>query len=170
VKQQRQDSGFVKGGESPVTDQDNCYCATLADLAVVPMGGDGLDERVFASLEKLCDHGGGQWWLYLSECSVCSQHWMVAQDERIYDNFYLKRLKGPEAEDIRQRRTWPTEFATYEKVLRLGRTLNSPCIFLDPLDSALVWTKDDLRRERPDISIKEIAYLLGIPVATAAKL
>ena len=28
-----------------------CYCAYLPDLAAVPMGGDGLDERVFATVE-----------------------------------------------------------------------------------------------------------------------
>lgn len=50
---------------------EDCCCHSLADLAVVPMGGDGLDERVFATLEKICDHGGDLWWLYLSKCSAC---------------------------------------------------------------------------------------------------
>ena len=29
------------------------------------MGGDGLDERVFATVEIVVDHGGDAWWLSL---------------------------------------------------------------------------------------------------------
>jgi hypothetical protein len=100
----------------------DCCCQSLPDLAVVPMGGDGLDERVFASLDQLKNHGGEQWWLYVSGCQVCSQSWMIAQDERIYDNFYLRRLTPSECQEIVEQDHWPEEFLTYEQVLRLGRT------------------------------------------------
>jgi hypothetical protein len=79
---------------------EDCCCRSLADLSVVPMGGDGLDERVFATLERTRDHGGALWWLYLSKCSACGQGWLVAQDERIYDNYYLKRLSSVETLDV----------------------------------------------------------------------
>lgn len=110
---------------------ERCCCPSLADLAVVPMGGDGLDERVFATLENIRDHGGELWWLYLSKCSACGQDWLVAQDERIYDNFYLKRLSPTEARTIADDNRWPDAFITYERVLRLGRTLSQPWTFLD---------------------------------------
>jgi hypothetical protein len=145
----------------------DCCCKALDDLAVVPMGGDGLDERVFASLEEIKNHGGDQWWLYASVCQVCEQYWMVAQDERIYDNFYLRRLLPAIAQEIVDQQRWPDEFITYERVLRLGRTMSRPWTFADPHSPALVWTAEDLRRERPSISIEEIAYLLAIPVSQA---
>lgn len=134
------------------------------------MGGDGLDERVFATLEQTHDHGGDLWWLYLSKCSVCGQDWLVAQDERIYDNFYLKRLDPADALDIAEGNRSPDDFMTYERVLRLGRTLSQPWTFFDPRSPALVAAAEDLVKERPDISVEEIAYLLAIEPKAAARL
>lgn len=147
-----------------------CCCGPLPDLAVVPMGADGLDERVFATLEITRNYGGGLWWLYLSRCDVCGQDWLVAQDDRIYDNYYLKRLSPSGALDIVEGNHWPDDFITYERVLRLGRTLGETWTFFDPRSPALVWTAEDLIKERPDISVEEIAYLLGIDPAAAARL
>jgi hypothetical protein len=134
------------------------------------MGGEGLDERVFASLDQVQAHGGDQWWLYISICTKCGQNWMIAQDDRIYDNFYLRRLDPATVNAIQGRRQWPAEFMTYERVLSFGRTMSKPWTFLDPRSPALVWTAEDLRRERPDISVEEIAYLLGIPGRDAERL
>jgi hypothetical protein len=134
------------------------------------MGGDGLDERVFSTLERTRDHGGDQWWLYMSKCSACAQDWLVAQDERIYDNSYLKRISPTDARVAAEDNRWPDDFITYERVLRLGRTLSQPWTFLDPRSSALVWTAEDLLKERPDITVDEIAYLLAIKPKAAARL
>jgi hypothetical protein len=134
------------------------------------MGGDGLDEQVFETLERIRDHGGDLWWLYLSKCSACGQDWLVAQDERIYDNFYLKRINPLEAGGIAEDNRWPDDFITYERVLRLGRTLSQPWSFLDPRSPALVWTAEDLLKERPDITVEEIAYLLAIELKAASRL
>lgn len=134
------------------------------------MGGDGLDERVFATLETTCKYGADLWWLYLSKCNACAQDWMVAQDERIYDNYYLKRLGPSEARETRENGRWPDDFITYERVLKLGRTLSRPWTFLDPRSPALIWTAEDLMRERSDITVEEIAYLLAIEPEAAARL
>jgi hypothetical protein len=134
------------------------------------MGGDGLDERVFATLENTRDHGGELWWLYLSKCSACGQDWLVAQDERIYDNFYLKRVSPTEAQAIVEDSRWPDDFITYERVLRLGRTLSEPWTFVDPRSPALISTAEDLLKERPNITVDEIAYLLAIEPKAAARL
>jgi len=149
---------------------ENCHCGSLPDLAVVPMGGDGLDERVFASLNRLHEHGGDQWWLYVSLCNQCQQNWMIAQDERIYDNYYLRRVDPATVEVIREQGHWPADFLTYERVLLLGRTMSKPWTFLDPRSPALMRTTEDLRRERPEISVEEVAYLLAIPVPDARRL
>jgi len=147
-----------------------CLCAFMPDLAVVPMGGDGLDEQVFASLEIVRDHGGALWWLYLSRCSACGQDWMVAQEERIYDDYYLRRLDREAAERIVAAGEWPDAFITYERVLKIGRSLSRLFTYLDPLSPALIDTARDLREARPDISILEISHLLGIPPGCAAQL
>ncbi|MDI1297500.1 MAG: hypothetical protein PSY12_16760 [bacterium] len=153
-----------------VSPDASCCCNSLPDLAVVPMGSDGLDERVFASLEQIIERGGEQWWLYVSHCLKCLQVWMIAQDDRIYDNYYLRRLLPSEGQAIIEKGQWPDEFMTYEQVLRLGITMSKPWTYLDPRSPALVSTAEDLRRERPDISLDEIAYLLAIPVPDAARL
>ncbi|MGI8611042.1 MAG: hypothetical protein ACR2KH_02020 [Sphingomicrobium sp.] len=129
-----------------------------------------MDERVFATVERTRDHGGDLWWLYLSKCSACGQDWLVAQDERIYDNYYLKRLSPADVRDVAEGNRWPNDFMTYERVLRHGRTLSQPWTFIDPRSSALVCTAEDLVKERPDITVEEIAYLLAIEPDAAAKL
>jgi len=149
---------------------EDCCCRSLPDLAVVPMGGNGQDERVFATLNNIRDHSPKLWWLYLSRCSACEQEWLVAQDDRIYDNYYLMRLDRAQAQDIAKDARWPNDFMSYERVLRLGRTLSEPWTFFDPQSPALVATAEDLRKERPSIAIEEIAYLLGIEPKAAAQL
>lgn len=147
----------------------SCYCADLADLAAVPMGGDGRDERVFATLENVCDHSGDLWWLYLSKCSACGQAWMIAQEERIFDDYFLRRLTDDEVAGIKQSH-WPDDFRSYERVLNTGHLFATPCIFLDSMSSSLIWSAHDLRDARPDISVDEIARLLGVTVDNAKRL
>jgi hypothetical protein len=123
---------------------------------------DNLDERVLSTLSEVKKHGGDQWWLYASRCSKCGEYWMIAQDERIHDNYYLKRLSPEAAEAVVVRDLWPSDFLTYEQDLLLGIRSGKTCSFFDPRDPALVATANDLMRERPDISAVEIAHLLGI--------
>ncbi|MFM6830647.1 MAG: hypothetical protein ACKOVA_10005 [Novosphingobium sp.] len=150
--------------------QGDCCCGALADFAVVPMGGKGLDELVFSSFKETIKHDGDKWWLYVSTCLACRQEWMVAQDERIYDNFYLRRIGRDQLREILDFNWWPEEFLTYERVLALGKMTRRYWSFLDARSPALVTTAEDLRRERPEISIEEIANLLSIPAAQAGNL
>ncbi|WP_308514370.1 hypothetical protein [Sphingomonas flavescens] len=148
-----------------------CCCRSLPDLAAVPMGGDGLDERVFGTVKNVIDHGGDAWWLHLSQCRTCGQHWMIAQEERIFDEHFLRRLTDDEANHISINAEWPSEFLSYERVLKTGHALGiRPCIFLERLSPSLVWTAEDLRKERPDISVEEVALLLGVTVKQATRL
>jgi hypothetical protein len=135
------------------------------------MGGDGLDERVFATVNTIVDHGGDAWWLHLSQRCACGQHWMIAQEERIFDEHVLRRLSVAEANRISANAEWPIEFLSYERVLNTGHALRiRPCVFLERLSPSLIWTADDLRKERPDISAEEIAFLLGITATHAKRL
>ncbi len=131
---------------------------------------DGLDDRVFATLDEVRKHGGEQWWLYASTCSACGQDWMVAQDERIHDNFVLKRVTPAIMKGIVHASEWPEDFLRFERVLRLEREFGKVARFMNPRDSALVETAADLRRERPDISIEDIAFVLAISTDSAARL
>jgi hypothetical protein len=146
-----------------------CKCLSIPDLAAVPMGCGGLDERIFATVKRVCNHGDDLWWLYLSICSVCGQNWMVAQEEQIYDEYFLRRLGEEDAGHITAGQ-WPTEFLTYEGVLKIGRTLSRPGIFANALSPSLVWTAENLRKERPDNTAEDIAHLLGITPKNAARL
>lgn len=147
-----------------------CECLTLTDMAVVPMGCGGQDERVFATVRQISKYGSSKWWLDLEQCVVCDQYWMVAQEERIYDDYFLKRLAAPEAQEILDTNTWPDDFSTYEKVLALGTRLSSACRFVDDFSPDLVRAARDLKRDRPNISIEEIGELLGVGVDHASAL
>ncbi len=95
---------------------------------------------------------------------------MVAQDERIYDNFYLRRIGRDQLREILDFNWWPEDFLTYERVLALGKATGRYWRFVDPRCPSLVETAEDLRKERPEISVQEIANLLAMPVAQAASL
>ena len=150
--------------------KEGCCCSSLRDLAVVPMGCDGLDERVFETVDIVQNHGGDQWWLYLSKCNVCGQFWMVAQEERIFDDYFLRRLTAEQAHEIIAGGRWPAEFITYERVLKVGKALSQACIFLSPMAASLGWTVEDLRKERPEITVAEIAELIGVTPSAVSRL
>ena len=95
---------------------------------------------------------------------------MIAQDERIHDNFLLKRVNATVMERIVQASDWPNDFVRFEQVLRLERESGKVASFLNPRDPALVYTVADLRRERPDISIEDVAFVLAISKESAAHL
>lgn len=148
-----------------------CCCAELADIAIIGMGdAEGMDERVFATLDLVRNYGDEKWWLYVSTCSACGQNWMVGQEERIHDNYCLKRIDRQALSEIIECSRWPDDFLTYEKLLRLGRDAGQVAAFLNPQSPALVETAQDLRRARPDMSIDDIAYVLAIPSGQAARL
>ena len=135
-----------------------CHCSTLGDFAVVAMGdSEGGDVRVLATFECIADHGGDQWWLYVSRCSVCGTDWMIAQEEQIHDNFYLKRLLPETMRAIVEQGQWPVDFLQFEDVIKLGPDNHKFAQFLDPND--LTDTVKELMEARSEISAAEISYL-----------
>ena len=147
----------------------HCCCRALADFAVVPMGGIGLDQLVFGSFKESIRHSE-HWWLSTSTCLACRQDWMIASDERIYDNHYLRRLPPASMREIIELGWWPDEFLTFEKLMMLGKATGGFWRFEDPRSPALIESAEDLRRERPDITTEEIANLLAISTDHASDL
>ena len=86
----------------------------------------------------------------------------MAQEERIYDDHLLVKLSRACADAILDIGKWPETFQTYESVLKIARQLSHPGRFLDSMAGSLLWTVEDLRRDRPAITEAEMAYLLGI--------
>lgn len=146
-----------------------CECPKVKDLSAVPMGGDFYFERVFEPLVTELEYGEAKWWLYISTCSICQTHWLVAQDDRIYDDFFMQRITPHEVDKAKAGK-WPSTFSSYESVLSLGRKVSNPPIFFEKYAGSLIWTVQDLRRERPDIGASEIAFLLGLSDKHTAKL
>jgi hypothetical protein len=131
---------------------------------------EGMDERVFRTLDLVCNYGDEKWWLYVSTCRACGQSWMVAQEERIHDNYCLKRIDPETLSEIVEHSRWPDDFLAYEQILRLGRDIGYVATFLDPKSPALVETAQDLRRARPEISTEDVAYALAISAKQAERL
>lgn len=95
---------------------------------------------------------------------------MIAQEERVHDNYCMKRIDARVAAGIVNDAIWPEDFLYFASVLRLERESGQIAQFLDPNCHALVATAHDLSRERPDITFDEIGYLLAIKPSHAAKL
>jgi len=117
----------------------------------------GCSQRSIPSASTATPGGGS----IFPSCTACCQNWLIAQEERIFDDYFLKRLSVAEADQIVASARWPEEFRTYERVLTVGHALSNPCRFFDPLDASLVWTVHDLRKERPAMTSEEIAQLIG---------
>jgi hypothetical protein len=141
----------------------------LPDFAVVALGeAEGRDQALHQALKNLRDFGREKHWLYLAQCKVCDQHWMVAQEDRIHDNIYLKRLTAPAACEILEFGAWPSDFLKFEDVIRLGPDNGSFSVFLDP--HAHLVTIKQLVEERRDISAADVAYLLCLSEKEAGML
>jgi hypothetical protein len=138
-----------------------CECPTIPDLGAVPMGAEFYFEKVFETLEQKLEFGPDKWWLYLSKCRCCQTVWLIAQDDRIHDDYFMVRSSDTELAEAQAGR-WPQQFQTYEDVLATGRKLSNPPQFCDPMAGSLQWTAEDLLKERHNISAKEIGYLLGL--------
>ena len=135
-----------------------CECITLPDLADVDMG--EASDIALRTFEERATRGDPFWWLAADQCSECGQWWLVAQEERQNDVFFLKRLSLEEGEKVIKEHWWPEDFDKYEKLLRLGRERGHSVRFVDSFDSSLFWTVADLARERPGIKVSELAELL----------
>ena len=95
-----------------------CQCITLPNVAVVDMGDES--ERVLATIEERQSRDEPFWWLWCGECTRCGQWWLVAQEERQNDVFCLRRLADGEATALVEHNIWPSDFDSYEALLRLG--------------------------------------------------
>lgn len=138
----------------------DCECIALADNTVIDEGSERW-ERAFVPLKEIKKYGEPRWWISLYQCSKCSQYWLVAQESSINDIDLLKRIDTSIASNIIQKNEWP-EYFKIEELLIIGKNNNRSVRFLDPFSFSLVKTVQDLKKERPDISFKEIASLLNI--------
>lgn len=148
---------------------ENCECPTIEDMSVIPMGSDMRFDKIFIAFERIADYGPARWWLHCSRCRACDTAWLIAQDDRIYDDYFLTRLDQHEVDAVVAGR-WPPIFQTYEQVLTLAREISIPPTFFDPMSSSLTDAVDDMVAARPEITDQEIGHLLGIAPAHVAAL
>jgi len=144
----------------------NCACPSLKNPAVIDMGDTATSLDLF---ERIKERGEPYWWLYAARCKSCGTNWLVAQEERQNDVIILRRLNQAELDGVAIRDEWPSDFDHYETLLRLGRATGHTVRWADPIgDSSIEWTMADLARQRPGISVAELAELLDLDKATAA--
>ena len=139
----------------------SCECLSIADTDISDMG-DERNENIFSTLKEIKNYGELIWWLSLHKFLICKQHWLVGQEERQNDVVCLKRLSQDESENIIKNNSWPGYFQTYEELLQLGKSHGRSVRFFEPENSSLYYTIVDLAKQRPGISIDEIASLLNL--------
>lgn len=146
-----------------------CKCIELPDLAVVPMG---EHEDIFLNFEEIKRRGPPFWWLSISKCNACGEAWLIASEERIHDNFCLSRLDRATYANILENNIWPVRFDSYEALLNMGIVAGETFCFIDPLGEATSLEDYiiDLAKERPGISVSELARLLNLKHSVACEL
>lgn len=146
----------------------DCECITRRNLDIADLG--SAEAKWLHTLEEIKKYGKSRRWLSLDFCKKCSQHWLVAAEERQNDIYCYKRLTKLEAENVIQRNEWPSYFESLEKLILMGNINGSFVIHTDPLNSSLTCTIKELKEARPSITIKEIASLLNINKKLVIKL
>jgi len=145
-----------------------CYCAELAESAVLDMGSSlyaaegELSDAALETLDVTKERGEPRWWLSARRCRECNQDWLVAQEERQNDVYCLRRLTSVEANAIVAADRWPPDFDSYESLLEMGARAGRSVRWVDPMDSSLEASIEELVRSRPSIRIPEIARLLDL--------
>jgi hypothetical protein len=146
-----------------------CRCVTLPNVAVIDMGEES--EPVLATIEQRWSRGEPFWWLWCGECTRCGQWWLVAQEERQNDVFCLRRLGDSEATALVEHNIWPSDFDSYEALLRLGLNAGKSVRFAEPEEAkSLRWTIADLAKARPGVRVSELAELLNLDIDMAETL
>ena len=146
-----------------------CRCVTLPNVAVIDMGEES--EPVLATIEERRSRGEPFWWLWCGECTRCGQWWLVAQEERQNDVFCLRRLADDDATALVEHNIWPSDFDSYEALLRLGLTAGKSVRFAEPEEAkSLRWTIVDLAKARPGVRVSELAELLNLDIDMAETL
>jgi len=137
-----------------------CRCSELPETGVIDMCDTA---STFDHFDRIKERGDPFWWLYAARCASCKTEWLVAQEERQNDVILVRRLTQGELSRILQEDRWPPDFDQYETLLRLGRAAGHTVRWADPVNgSSLEWTIADLARQRPGISVAELAELLDL--------
>ena len=147
----------------------SCECITLSDLAVTCIGSD-LDIQILKSIKQVKLFGELCWWLSLDICQNCHQYWLIAQESKQNDVNLFRRLTKSESDNIIEYNKWPKYFRRFEELLILGKESGASVIFIDPMNSFLSTSIVDLVKDRPDISVSEIALLLNLRLNLAIDL
>lgn len=148
-----------------------CRCEErkTKNISVIEMKprGEG-DDDMWGTIEHVKWRGQEYWWLYLSQCQICNEYWLVGQDHRINDIYCLHRLNAEQANEIIANDNWPNIFDKFETLLEIAKEHNIRWSFCCPVnDSPLGDTIENLALERPFIKVSELSKLLNINTETA---
>ncbi len=146
----------------------NCKCIERNNLSIIGMGSE--DDDIYFNYEKIKDRGNPYWWLFISKCKYCNEYWLIAQEERHNDDYCLFRLDLEKINDIINNDKWPNVFDKYEDLLKYELNSGSKVRFLDPFNSSLIFTIEDLAKENPGISVFEISKLLNLEIDLAIEI
>jgi len=148
-----------------------CRCGQrkTQNMSVIEMRprGEG-DDDMWGTIEIVKRKGKPCWWVYLSQCKICNEYWLVGQDETINDIYCLYRLNVQQANEIIENDNWPNIFDKFETLLEIAKEHNIRWSFCCPVnDSPLGHTIENLALERPFIKVSELSKLLNINMETA---
>ena len=69
---------------------------------------------------------------------------------------------------VHKHNIWPSDFDSYEALLRLGSDTGKSVWFAEPEEvHSLRWTMTDLAKARPGTRVSELAKLLNVDIDTA---
>lgn len=104
-----------------------------------------------------------QKWVVYFSVSNMRTNWLVASDNWVNNRNVLHRLDTMLIDKILTHNEWPTLLQSYNKLLSIGKIKMGGPKFYAPYDAyALQMAVQQLKREQPDITYAEMAYLFNI--------
>lgn len=135
----------------------HCHCVDSPDLVVEEFVAD----HEIAQQEIVNRYGPTHWWLSMRICRACSQHWLVAQEERFNDVWIMRKM-SKDAAAAASNGIWPNDFDHYETLLRIGQEYGHQARYANPWETTPILI--DLIGQRPAITDAEIAALVNLPL------
>lgn len=123
------------------------------------------EENILDTYEEVKQRGWKYWWLYISQCKICKNFLLIAQEERHNDIFLIRKISDSELSKINNNNIWPTIFDDYSNLLEIWHNHGISTYHANPYEWTIKNIIEDILMENNKIDINKLSKLLNIDIS-----